>query len=101
MRKRTVLLYDLARTLYGAAAFYWFLMFFIVISELSGVVLHPAVPALGLALIYAAGYITTGKGIGFWQYAGLQALVTAAGAAFVFYCMSFGNADLKLKIPQH
>ena len=98
MRKRTVLLYDLARTLYGAAAFYWFFMFFIVISELSGVSLHPAVPALGLALIYAAGYITTGKGIGFWQYAGLQALVTAAGAAFVFWCMGFGNADLKLKI---
>ena len=98
MRKSTVLLYDLARALYGAAVFYWFFMFLILIFELQGVKLSPAVPVLAMAAVYAAGFIATGRGIGFWQYAGLQAVVTAAGTVFLICCLGLGESDTRLKV---
>ena len=98
MKKSTVLTYDLARALYAAATFYWFFMYMIIISELQGVTLSPAVPALGMAAIYAAGYIATGRGIAFWHYVLLQAAVSIAGAVVLFWCLGYGAADLKLKI---
>ena len=98
MRKSTVLICDLARALYGAAVFYWFFIFLVMISGVQGVKLDPAVPALGLAAVYAAGSICSGKGMAFWRYAAVQTAVTAAGAVLLFYVLGFGPADLKLKI---
>ena len=98
MRKPTVLICDLARVLYGGAVFYWFFIFLVIISGIEGVRLSPAVPALGLAAVYAAGFICSGKGMAFWHYAAVQTAVTAAGAVLLICVLGRGPADLKLKI---
>ena len=98
MRKGVVILYTAARVMFAAAVFYWFFLYMGIVSETQGIGLSPVCPLLGISAVYIAGFAASGRGVRFWPYAALQAVVSAAGAAWTVWSVRSDPRDIRLTV---
>ena len=98
MRRGTNLLYAASRILFSAAVVYWFMLFFVMITGPESCSLNVVYLLAGLAAVYTAGQIASAKGIAFWPYAALSAVLVAAGIAALNYGLHSEPDILRLRI---
>ena len=98
MKKSSLILYTAARICFASAVFYWFFLYMGIVSGAGSISLSPVCPLAGIAVVYIAGLIVTGKGIRFWPYVALQALITAAGTVWIVLSLSSDPKDATLAV---